>query len=426
MRIALATQFLQRIGGVETYLSDIIPALRLAGHELAVLGALSENTRTDTIFREQPDFPVWRVDQTGANKSLAELSAWKPDVVYAHGMQDPTLEAAAMNAAPSVFFLHVYHGTCISGAKRWARPVVRPCHRRFGLGCLLHYYPHRCGGLSPITMMRHYFAQKRRLVTIRNCQAVVTHSFHMYKECLLHGLDEKRLHRFVYYSPDDAIRADARNNPLAVIEAGFSRPWQPALPAKVLFVGRLDLNKGVDLLIEAAGKLPAMLDRKIELTIAGDGPERHRLMKLVERSRVRSPGAVSVEFAGWLNRGEVRRRMAESDLVAFPSVWPEPFGLVGPEAGHLGVPVAAFDVGGVKSWMVDGVNGRLAPGEPPTAQGLAIAIAHCLRDEKTYRRLCRGAIEMAARFSRASHLAELETVLAEVAGKPHDASLSQR
>ena len=48
-----------------------------------------------------------------------------------------------------------------------------------------------------------------------------------------------------------------------------------------------------------------------------------------------------------------------------PSIWPEPFGQVGPEAGLYGVPAAAFAVGGTPSWLTDGVNGRLAPGDPP-------------------------------------------------------------
>lgn len=67
--------------------------------------------------------------------------------------------------------------------------------------------------------------------------------------------------------------------------------------------------------------------------------------------------------------------------------------------------------------MVDGVNGVLAPGDPPTAGGLAVAIAACVRDEPKYRRLCKGAVEMAERFSRGNHLEELMKVFHHVAGK---------
>ena len=70
----------------------------------------------------------------------------------------------------------------------------------------------------------------------------------------------------------------------------------------------------------------------------------------------------------------------ESDLLVVPSIWPEPFGQVGPEAGLYGVPVAAFAVGGTPSWLTDGVNGLLAAGDPPTAAGLAESIVGCLAD----------------------------------------------
>jgi glycosyltransferase involved in cell wall biosynthesis len=102
-------------------------------------------------------------------------------------------------------------------------------------------------------------------------------------------------------------------------------------------------------------------------------------------------------------------------------VWPEPFGLAGPEAGLHGVPVAAFDVGGVPEWLIDGVNGYLAPGSPPTAEGLAQAVVKCLRDPSEYERLRRGAVETARQFSLKNHLTALTGVFEKIvpAGMNH-------
>jgi len=95
-------------------------------------------------------------------------------------------------------------------------------------------------------------------------------------------------------------------------------------------------------------------------------------------------------------------------------LWPEPFGRVGPEAGLRGIPVAAFDVGGVSDWLVNGVNGYLASGDPPTADGLAVAIVKCLQDLNVYRELRKGATTVAAQFSLEHHLNALNEVFHQV------------
>ena len=108
--------------------------------------------------------------------------------------------------------------------------------------------------------------------------------------------------------------------------------------------------------------------------------------------------------------------MLDSDLLVVPSTWPEPFGLVGPEAGLHGLPAAAFAVGGVPEWLSDGVNGHLAPGDPPSAAGLARAIVECLREPAELARLSRGAREMALRFELDAHLETLVRILGQAAG----------
>ena len=99
-----------------------------------------------------------------------------------------------------------------------------------------------------------------------------------------------------------------------------------------------------------------------------------------------------------------------------PSTWPEPFGLVGLEAARAGVPAAAFDVGGIRDWLIDGQTGALAPGDPPTAAGLATAIVTCVHDES--RRAALGAAARAAAATRSpeEHAAGLVAVFATLIG----------
>jgi hypothetical protein len=106
------------------------------------------------------------------------------------------LQSAApiVEIAPVVLFAHGYYGTCISGNKMFAAPRLRPCARRFGLGCFVHYYPHRCGGLNPIRMLVDYRSQAARLGLIRRYAGILTPSDHLRTEFVRHGLSPERVH----------------------------------------------------------------------------------------------------------------------------------------------------------------------------------------------------------------------------------------
>jgi glycosyltransferase involved in cell wall biosynthesis len=66
--------------------------------------------------------------------------------------------------------------------------------------------------------------------------------------------------------------------------------------------------------------------------------------------------------------------------------------------------------------LIDGVNGHLAPGNPPRAAGLAEAIRKCLTDPDHFQRLRTGAVEMASRFKIEAHLNMLEETFEKLAG----------
>jgi glycosyltransferase involved in cell wall biosynthesis len=108
-------------------------------------------------------------------------------------------------------------------------------------------------------------------------------------------------------------------------------------------------------------------------------------------------------------------RLAATDVVVMPSLWPEPFGLVGLEANRRGVPVVAFATGGIPEWLQDGVNGCLAPGDPPTAEGLADALIRCIRSLESSDALTRGALAAARSKREDAHLDALVDILGQAA-----------
>src|SRR5262249_34745677 len=106
------------------------------------------------------------------------------------------------------------------------------------------------------------------------------------------------------------------------------------------------------------------------------------------------------------------------DLIVVPSLLPETFGLIGPEAGLYGVPAAAFAVGGITTWLSDGINGHVASSQAPTAAGLSAAVVKCLADAVHYEALRRGAAEAARRFRLDTHVKGLLRVFEAVRQPP--------
>ena len=172
--------------------------------------------------------------------------------------------------------------------------------------------------------------------------------------------------------------------------------------------------KGGQVLLEALPHVQASLGRPLHVTFAGDGRLRAAWEAQANRLFVYGGGS-QVEFTGWLGADDRTRLLGDADLLVVPSLWPEPFGLIGLEAAACGVPAAAFDVGGISEWLHDGVNGHLAPARSPRAEHLASAIVKCLRDPSAHAALARGAVEAASRHSMPAHVSALLAVLSAAA-----------
>jgi glycosyltransferase involved in cell wall biosynthesis len=393
MRIAILNWSNRRIGGTGTYLSAIMPHLQRAGHEVGLWHEV--NTPIDyDLIPLPPSAPVWSVSDLSLETALSALASWRPHLLYSHGMLDPDIERRTLDIAPAVFFAHNYYGTCISGAKTFKNPTVTPCDRRFGWQCLAQYYPRRCGGWNPVTMVRLYRQQRDRLELLSRYRAIVTHSEHMQHEYIKHGLAASRVFNVKYAS--DLERPDEPCESAVAPPVDDSRPW------RLLFVGRMDQLKGGRELLESLPHVVRRLGRRLHLTFAGDGPQRASWAALA--SNLCRDARIQVEFTGWVGRREIDGMFARSDLMVLPSLWPEPLALVGLEAARHRLPVAAFAVGGVAEWLTPGRNGQLAPGNPPTVEGLTTAIVACLKDPETHARLREGAGHLAPDFSFDTHV----------------------
>jgi glycosyltransferase involved in cell wall biosynthesis len=147
---------------------------------------------------------------------------------------------------------------------------------------------------------------------------------------------------------------------------GLDSEALPDGPPCVLFVGRLVWAKGVRDAIEAWRQ--SGLD--LPLVFAGAGPF---AIEAQERG---------FEVLGWLDRVRLARTLRRARAVLLPSRWQEPFGIVGLEALAMGVPVAAYDSGGVREWHPGPEQGLVPWGDVPA---LAAALRQAVRGRASAR-----------------------------------------
>ena len=177
----------------------------------------------------------------------------------------------------------------------------------------------------------------------------------------------------------------------------------PSTVPTVVAVGRFVAQKGFDLLLRAwpgvvAGLGPA---RRPSLVLVGDGPQAPHLRRLAARPGV----AGTVTFTGALDPRGVADRLRAADVFALPvrTRWaglnPEGLGLAALEAAACGLPVLVGDSGGAPETVLDGISGRVLPGDDPTVWTRAVLTL--LRDPALAATMgARGRQHVAERFGR--------------------------
>ena len=157
---------------------------------------------------------------------------------------------------------------------------------------------------------------------------------------------------------------------------------------RLLYVGRLEYVKGVDVLLKALPKVLRHIPN-IHLSIVGDGTVRPELEAFVGRNRLQE----HVTFHGWLDSRAVHKQYAETTAVVIPSIWPENLPTVCIEALASGRPVIGTDSGGIPELIQDEVTGRIVDKGDYT--GLAKAIMSVLseHDIETVARACAASMQ---------------------------------
>jgi glycosyltransferase involved in cell wall biosynthesis len=323
------------IAGAETHLLSLLPALRGQGVECEVV-LLEDPRRAPRALRERLDksgIPVqtlpihWHIDPELPARLEQLLRRSTFDILHAHLPHGEVYGEWTMRAFPSAKFVVSRHND--DRFRRWL-PM------RWVFAASLR----RADRIIAISQSVHRF-----LVDVERAPAGKV-------EVIPYGLDSEAFAREAH---PGVFRGElgVRDTPL------------------VGFIGRMTGQKGVDVLLRAF----AQVERQhptVKLILAGDGPDRHALMRLAK-----SLGLQRAMFLDW--RTDAANILADIDLLVVPSRW-EGFGLVTLEAMAMGKPVVASRVSALPEIVVPGETGLLLT--PGSVEELADAIMKILSDPK--------------------------------------------
>jgi glycosyltransferase involved in cell wall biosynthesis len=385
MKLLFVHHKLGEFGGAEANIQLTAAELERRGHSSALL--YCRGTGRDEGTWRKPFHDSFLLPAMGQSEAAqAVLERFQPDAIYLHNLENlDVLEALLRAPVPVVRMVHDHSLYCMRSYKYnyFTRHIcTRPASWRCVFPCLASIARGEPGG-RPLRWVS--YARKRREIRLnQQCACHIVYSQYLKDELVRNGFDPARIQIFV------PLRVPGDDE----TESNFSDR------NIILFAGQLIRGKGVDALLLALAQV------RVPFTaiILGDGNQRAACERLSARLGLTD----RVQFRGYVPHAELRQYYREATVFAFSSLWPEPFGMAGPEAMCHGIPVVAFDAGGVREWLHDGYNGYLAPWNDTAT--FAARLEELLTNKARARQLGRQALDWVQRYDAPRQVAMLESI----------------
>jgi len=388
MRILFLSEFYHPVGGAEQYMLSIMKTLEMHGHDVGIIysAPVPEHfSMPDRYTRASGLLMLTRLDLN--EEDLSELdqivASFRPDVLYVHQVHSFALLRHLADRWPLIKFVHDHRFICPAG------PAFLPVGKSNCLGpcglvrCALTAGIHLCCGVRwPHRLIAEIHNHRRGLNLILDTRLIVA-SRYMHQILVRNGFSESRIEILPQFCEFENATPGIQGN-------------------YILFCGRLQDVKGLDLLIRSMKTWP----KELGLIVLGEGPERSKCEALAIKLGVEN----RVRFLGFVPNHDEQVWFSGCLALAVPSIWGEPFGIVGLEAMCHAKPVIAFNVGGIAEWLEDGKTGRLV------RTGEVGGLAKAIQEMHTNRDLAKifgetGRNRYFQMFSRDQHLRQLLTIL---------------
>ncbi|HTA35241.1 MAG TPA: glycosyltransferase family 4 protein [Solirubrobacteraceae bacterium] len=372
--VLLVTPLWTRDGGVATHVEASAAALVRAGVDVHVLAVRDEREQPLHGVTVHTSRELFRSD-VALERRFGDALSREYSVIHTHQFDEPLATAHLRRRAPLVSSVHGF-SACTSGV-HYFRPG-QECERAHGPGCAPNLLARGCAHTRDPRWLPHSYRRAGAArASLRSADLTVTYSRAIDRHMAINGVERRAI--VPLFSTVPVARGSGHET-----------------RRRVVFAGRLVRPKGVDVLIRAARAVEA------EFVICGSGKRLDALRRLAVRLGV----GERIDFAGWLGPRQLARQLAEASVVTIPSLWPEPFGLVGIEAFAAGRPVVASATGGVEDWLDPGRTGLSVPAGD--ADALAHALAELLADPQRQQAMgAAGERVVRERFTERHHVAAL-------------------
>ncbi|MFS0723895.1 glycosyltransferase family 4 protein [Paenibacillus sp. 1P07SE] len=316
-------------GGMERFIYDFSVELLMKNHEVCIM----------TL--QASDYGNWGNDNVEVNVLGNNIHSWKgsvetysPDLIVWHATPHTATLVEELSHIYKVAC--VIHGVVCPSGSRLYRDRNEVCKRVSGSYCLVNWYMRQCGNVkSPKLAIQAIQSHRKILSALMSCREVYAVSNAVLEFLVIEGINRENI--VVFDNSEWSLNAVP---PLKVPK--------PNQKLNLLYVGRLVYSKGVQFLIEAVQQL-VKESVSVHCYIIGDGWYHSKLKVLVHNMGLQS----NITFLGKLPRTKVETWYENTDIVVVPSIWPEPAGLVVPEARRMGKPVIVFESGGLPEWSTE-------------------------------------------------------------------------
>lgn len=376
-------------GGIERYVETVVAGLagvlpqRVVAHNsgsTAALGAIA-----------------WPFLSPGAEVSALPGELPRSVALFHFVPSRQALGAIVARGWPVAVFCHDHLWWCPSGSRYYATRSAICGIRAGAVRCGVRYHAMGCGSVRPGEIARGFRRASEGRHAISIAAVVLCASRFMADLAVHHG------------APGHRVKV----LPLPVTVPGTA-PWldPPPGPPVVLCASRLTRLKGIAELLAAFGRMRT----EARLVIANDGNDRERLNRLISSH----PRRGAIELRGFVRPDALPSLFRDASVVVVPSLWPEPFGLVGIEALAFGRPVVASGTGGMDEWAAEALGVQVAA--PRDSAAFAAALDRAVGEPQWMQRArTAGSAFVLSRHSLAEHrraLVEALSPLLEQAGSP--------